>query len=380
MTIRNEELHNKIIEFIHEVDSERKNLVSPYIEIAKSNIKKIGKVFGFEKSFLEFCESLELSEPMLYQLPGYRSHFVHQLNVFLNGYLILNAMSDEQFKSTKQTITQRSKIENPDIFKIWFVTAMFHDTGYPLGKYGRVTQKFLGKLFDIEFNHIEPPIVNIISNRLVHEAFFRKGLDSLIESVAVWFGLGQSEKKILDQKIYELFLDKLSENLIAGLIFKKAAEVANLDEYIVNTAVSAIILDDERMWETLREDKVKTEISYVEHPLAFLLIYCDNIQEFGRPKSALSGQTTERRLVPPKIEDDFTVTRQTLSITKDKIYCQLTYRKKPEIWDKIVRPILTNMRGYWKAPRNLSFEISYMVEGREDEFDNLKFLEGSDKV
>lgn len=375
MKVRNKELHTKVISFIDEVKNLRKVRRASYLKIAKKHINEIGQALQLNTGFLQYCESLEFFEPILYQLTGYRSHFVHQLNVFLNGYLILNWLDDAQFEFIKEIVAKKCKVskDSIDVFKIWFITAIFHDTGYPLGKVGDWTQNFIGKIFNRTFDHIAPTVVETLSVRLFRETF-RESLNLLIQHLFNWLKLPQKEK--LEHEIHELFFENLSENLIAGLLLIKAAEKSNLDIYTLSTAVSAIVLDDERMWGILKNKKIKKQISYVDHPIAFLLVYCDNIQEYGRPKSILSDQIVERKGKPPEI-DEFAVKEQKISLKKDAIHCRLIYKKQPDIWDRKVKPILENIKKYWKSPYDLTFNISYATE--DGEFDNLIFLKGPAK-
>lgn len=377
MKVRNQELHSKIIDFIEEVKKQKGASVSNYLDIAKRHIYNIGDALGIKTDFLRYCESLEFFESILYQLPGYRSHFVHQLNVFLNGYLILNRLDDEQFKKIKEIIAQRCEVSEDliDIFKIWFITAIFHDTGYPLGKVGDLTQNFMEKIFNRKFDQIPSAVVGALSVRLFRETF-RESLNLLIQHLSTWLDPSESNRRKISHEIHELFFEDLSENLIPGLLLIKANETSSIDICTLSTAISAIVLDDERMWEILKNKKIKNQISYVDHPLAFLLVYCDNIQEYGRPKSVLRSQIVEREFKLPKI-DEFAVKKQDLSLKKDTIHCSLIYEKQPKIWDEKVKRILKSIREYWKSPSDLAFSISYATES--EDFDNLTFLKVSAK-
>ncbi|HEC67011.1 MAG TPA: hypothetical protein ENI23_17175 [bacterium] len=377
MRARNKKLHSSVISFVKEVKYWRDTGKANYLKIAKKHIKSIGKTIGLDDKFLQYSESLALYESILYPLPGYRSHYVHQLNVFLNGYLILNWLDDSQFTKIQKIIARMCNVEEDsiDVFKIWFITAIFHDTGYPLGKVGDWTQYFLGELFKRTFDNIASSIVEPLSISLFRGSF-RESINLLIQHLFTWLRPSDSQQKIINHEIHELFFKTLSENLIPGLILIRAAETSGIDICTLSTAVSAIVLDDERMCEILKKEKIKKQMSYVDHPLAFLLIYCDNIQEYGRVKSILSNQIVERQGKLPEV-DEFEVKEQKLSMEENVIHCRLSYKKQPDIWNTKVRPILSSIREYWKSPSDLTFGISY--ETNDGEFDNLIFLRGPTK-
>jgi hypothetical protein len=390
----NAKLHNKVMEFISDVEAEKGKVGSEYLQITKKHINKIGETLGLDADFLKYCESLEFYEPILYQLPKYRSHFVHQLNVFLNGYLVLNheAFDKSRINGMKKIIAKQFSVKPDivDIFKIWFVTAIFHDTGYPLAKIGDWTQGFLSRIFRGEkgnFDKIKPEIVETISFRLFRQSF-RKALSTLTDHLCAWLDIGikkdinKENREKMTQAFHDSFFQKLSENLIAGILLIKASEdssgSAKLDKVTLGTAVSAIVLDDEEMWKFLKEEIGRPNISFSEHPIAFLLCYCDNIQEHGRLQSGLYEQIEGAIEVEARPQfNRFKVIEEDFDFKEGNICCTLTYQEKPENWDskiggrKPIKPMVDKIKTHWKSPNDLVFKVIY--QDRTGEFDNLLF-------
>jgi hypothetical protein len=378
----NNKLHKRITEFIDEVKKLRGKKEINYLALAGKYIDAIGHALRIDNNFIDYCKSLQSFEPMLFQfLPNYRAHFIHQLNVFLNGYLIVNHnfFGRRRFNKIKDIFAERldiakNKKKSIDILKAWFTTAMFHDTGYPLGKVGNWTENFIGSIFGKEFEDIARRVVETISFRLFRETF-RTSLDSLISHLFTWLRLSDTQKNKISQKIHDLFFDKLSENLIAALILLKAAENTKMDDPVtLSSAVVAIILDDEEMWNILMDKTIDKSVSYTDHPLAFLLVYSDNIQEYGRYKT--DHNRKKEKTGEAVIFDACKVVKQTIAFEDKKIHCILEYQDKPAYWDGIA-PLLEKLRKCWKAPPDLDFVISYNNHKDGTNFDRLHFLTGN---
>jgi hypothetical protein len=351
-SVRNKKLHNKILNFIKEVKNLRGKKDVSYVGITKEHIYKIGDALGIKSDFLRYCESLKNFEPILFQLPKYRSHFIHQLNVFLNGYLILNHedFGKLRFEKAQEIIANKfadCAKESVDIFKIWFITAIFHDTGYPIGKVGKWTENFLNTIFNREFKDIASRVVETIAVRLFRETF-RKSLISLISHLFTCLVLTRSQQSIISEKVHNFFFDNLSESLIASLILIRAAEEGNIDIHTLSTSVSAIVLDDEKIQDLLINNDIERPIYYKEHPIAFLLVYCDTIQEYGRSTILHDKKVNISKVVKQEIE-----------IKNNSILCHLTYNKKPKEWKEKVIPILQRLHKCWIVPHDLHFKIFY---------------------
>lgn len=68
--------------------------------------------------------TLQVFEPVLSQLPRYRDHSVHQLQVFLIGWLMLRRLTLPENDNDVQ--------DRRAVSRTWVLASVFHDIGYPL--------------------------------------------------------------------------------------------------------------------------------------------------------------------------------------------------------------------------------------------------------
>ena len=76
-------------------------------------------------------------------LSDYRDHFIHPFHVFCLGYYILNQWRIDNNKIMPLDIigTDKEKLD----LKKWFLTAIFHDVGYPAQKFEILVEDFFKK-------------------------------------------------------------------------------------------------------------------------------------------------------------------------------------------------------------------------------------------
>jgi hypothetical protein len=268
-------------------------------------------------------------EKVLFKQPRYRDHFIHQFQVFLSGIPIINKHHDSIVESYTTIFGNDSKI---NIDFSWLLAATFHDIGYLVQQFDEWLNSFFKEFLEIS----EIPI-NLDFGKLFLIRNFQEYMDkltSLYMSIycdnndGVWTYTGKHQvdnefRKMISSKV----ISDRNHGLISALILLDRIEnskvVQGLDNYkdgtftssIMPSALSISLHDDE----IFLNKKIK-QIEFSKDPLSFILIYCDTIQEWGRPISYLSSGSIE---YAPNLTD-FTITENTVSST-------LTYNKIKEI-------------------------------------------------
>ena len=208
----------------------------------------------------------EKYEKVLFLGERYRDHFIHSFLVYLQGNEILKTLKYRKVFNKYESI----------IDEVWFITAIFHDIAYPLQKIENWISKYLKDVF----KDICPPESFLKWNNIIKKTFPKIKEDeesSTLKNLINNFRNSQYQNAIL----HALFSNKNHGILSAMLIYdyyyaddEKAA--GNLEE-ILKLSTSAIALHDKDVW-----SRVNCKITFDKNPFAFLLMFCDHIQEWGR--------------------------------------------------------------------------------------------------
>lgn len=234
---------------------------------ASRMINKLWKGSGKDPSTFESADRLEL---LLREIPNYRDHRIHSANVFLLGYYIINKIKNIQqdfsFKSNDPNLT-------------WMLTATFHDVGYAVQEtefwLNRVFEEFLGvnPKFSVGISHIMPMIymdfIRILS--AYHEGGVASTSQDLPTSGIDWIFYNE-----LSSKLVEKNHGVIGALMLAHLLGIKQKFLSRKDrwdfKYNHMPACHAIAA---HMLPSIR-------VKFSLHPFAFLLVVCDELQDWGR--------------------------------------------------------------------------------------------------
>jgi hypothetical protein len=259
------------------------------LETLKSLWKKYEKERGAMalKAYKDF-------EPLLKDIPGYRDHMVHPFQVFLMGSIIIDKFYDK-FQTAYKARLQNSEYGDMDF--AWMLCSTFHDFCYPIQMYELVNQQLFKKFLQVEETYMLP---RLQTERILLQKGQLKFLDQLT-SLFCHFLNGQnnqtwtfdSECKI-DDAFRSMLLKEITDNknhaplsalTLLNMISGEKAAYARPD-YIRKTfstaifpAGLAIALHDADVLRSLPHNQ---SLLFKTMPLAFLLVYCDTAQEFGR--------------------------------------------------------------------------------------------------
>ena len=349
-----------ISRFCQDVES-RENCNCDYVSLATDYIIEISKIFEIDEKTMKYCELLNEYETVLYQIPSYRGHYVHQFNVFLNGYVILKNLSQRNVAWFYKSFNGINDFFTgcPDdrkfsmLLKAWFVIALFHDTGYPISKIEKWTESFLARFLyggsTIRQDNTASRGLNEKLAANLRPQVLRDLIDMSRES-SLWLGLDEADTL---SRIHELFFEKLSDSVVPGIILKRAFENDASNQWLIGAAISAILLDDEDTQMFIKEKTNEPRFFWRKHPLAFLLAMCDAAQEIGRAK----GDAV-------RIRKDSVINQALIVKKKDKkISWKLEYSVTPEGWDENIKPKIEHIEHFWQTHQDIQVSIDYMAGG-----------------
>lgn len=217
-----------------------------------------------------FATSLDF-EPILQRIPYYRDHFIHSFNVFVMGYYILNRLEE---------LYPEIDLKSNDYNLTWMLASTFHDVAYPLQEMeswlNELFEKFLGvdPKFHLDITQVMP---------MIYVDFMR---------IITRCHTGHPQAPLGGQDIIEL--DWAFYNLIgARLIEKEHGVLGGLMLFHLLAVREGFTR--ERAWDFLFNHlpachaitvhHLPVKIKFERHPLAYLLIMLDEIQDWGRPAS-----------------------------------------------------------------------------------------------
>ena len=239
----------------------------------------------------------ERFEGLLKQLvPGYRDHFLHQYQDFLLGTYIIDGLFENGFLP---------KNKSEDYSRSWLLASTFHDFSYCIQQYDKWSTEFFKEMF-----RITEPLGSLELKRHYFENSFLSSIEYILDELEKGLEIPQGERvdklNNLRHFFYHQMTDRRNHAVISCLtLFKRFEEYRERnDEEFRNVflpAGLAVILHDAEIWQTLNGLKVISEtqedkwvsnvreaqplksLIFKEYPLTFILLLCDNIQDWGRP-------------------------------------------------------------------------------------------------
>ena len=256
-----------------------------------------------------------------------RDHFIHSVNVFLLGLAVYSQNKNyrkvfkdyiESSDYEKYYKTNDGMFSDEEFLYRWGVASLFHDIGYPFEIIGKQLNKFINdsvdsisnsydvtvgidfKDFD-EFNSIvrvspydfadnyrekypNSKIIDlfkpteIMAHKITHNFKFDSNQYRDLRDHLNRFILYMKEKNFIDHGFFSAILVLNSY----GSLIQKHAKNNDFFFYPIVDSATAILLHNYYN-KTLQEEPFSLGPLYVEsYPIAFLLILCDELQEWNR--------------------------------------------------------------------------------------------------
>jgi hypothetical protein len=206
----------------------------------------------------------------------YRDHYQHQFNVGALGWFLLQSyVSNDKRLDEKIAELYADRWELKDVHTAWWISSLLHDHGYPISYWLNSIPAM--RTIGTEFKELKSPLTSIEKalnevyyamlspdfGRLANMKSSREDIQETVKDGLDLIGLPSSIETELKEDIYDHGM--LSATNLA-LMFKN-----NLND-ILKESAKAIAL----------HSNTKIDVKFEDSPIAFLLILCDEIQEWGR--------------------------------------------------------------------------------------------------
>lgn len=276
----------------------------------KETVKKISKIFNLGNEWIEIVEDLPKYEPFLSTNVRYREHFIHEFQVFQLGYAIIN-----KNEIVNEKLKKYLKTNEDDVIKYWFLGSMSHDSAYVIEGTPTSLQELLNKAFRGEVSctfQIDP-------SRVQGYEFHKS---KLIDLIGEKLELTDEQTTELYGKLSDILSDKRNHGLLSAIMLLKQLikpRGRGKKEYLYEVAL-AIALHPEDVYKELGSLTGKS-LTFEKLPFAFLLMFCDNAQEWGRP---FMTSIFNQKVNDQKIK----VVLDKLDIKQDKVEVVLQYSEE----------------------------------------------------
>ena len=327
------------------------------LELSVLLAESLARLYELPDHMIALVRRFYTMDEILYTIPRYRDHFLHQIKVFLLGYCILNSLNRSR-RLDGTVLGQKNSM------KLWFLAAVFHDVGYPFERMRDWLDGFvLGVLKSPDEKEDIKSLVPIEFNWGV--LFARRynwyHLERIADVLCRCYRPGDNKVRTnLLVALAEHLAESPDHGLYSSLILQNFLRV-NLLDAEVDPVVVAVALHNWKIATAVRET-VLTELSFRKDPLSFLLMFCDTAQEWGRAEAAM------RELKPKSFGqvmfDGLSWNENSGEINLDIRLVGRWGNRESDAWRQgTFNKELRSLRGLWtadpSAPRPLSFSITY---------------------
>lgn len=376
---------------------------------------------GSSNPFIDLLDVLKsYEENAAVLIDKQRDHYIHSVNVFLLGLCIYT--SNAKFRSAfKHTVMDKKEYpfsyetKNEEFYYRWGLASLFHDVGYPVEIVGRQINKFIDFATDIggkekpvnvqlSFENFDElnRIPEIIPKRIFTKSYFEhyedsvyidtlKPIDLLAHKLHTSLEVDlKAAKYTLDDFVNVMarhgFIDHGYYSSIIvlkwyGFLIQSAKYKPEYFFWPVLDSASAILLHNCYKNILMKKPFNLGSLTPKTHPIAFLLILCDELQEWNRKaygiKDRLRTHAAEASLKVTdeildltlithngSLPDDFSREKKKLLfklLDLDALFDKVTIHSKtlrkavlPEINDEIVpRPELKDLEKLARAIHEL---------------------------
>jgi len=307
-------------------------------ECAATAVSNLAKTLGMPPSIPNKFRELDKHQTILRELPLYRDHFLHSFHVFSLGYKRITSWWDNNLGQ------DFGMPEDDFVIRRWFAASICHDIAYAIEKIPDLINVFFKETLK------SPVKISIDWSPLMPSA--ETNTLEYFRAISEEFSEDEVKRNDFERWLYARLIEDRDHGVLGALVlmnldwdseFKEIARKAGLDVAMHNYHKRSDL----------------GQLSFTDYPFAYLLSYCDEVQEWGR--DAIIDQP-ESGIIEPKILinriDTFepqnthcVLQYQSPSFTKKKMENELNNKSKfmENAWEKSVSGQNFSLAGLFKS-------------------------------
>ena len=242
----------------------------------------IPSAFGVDELMTYFKDYTNFESVLYGSTRFYRDHVLHVVRVWLLGIYIL---TDNSYVDSIR-IGDGENVSRVEKFSVWTIIALTHDLGYPLEK----SSQIIYVTRNMMRHFITNPVINMDFKFTGVQDTMNDFIIRLMSSKMTQIGDGQYRNHI-QSKYYFKFLKSLEDNkhgVLSAIVIYKMLEYFLESDF--NLSEDYIFEEEAKRQFYLRRDILRSISSHTCESIyqndilnfSFLLILCDECQEWGR--------------------------------------------------------------------------------------------------
>lgn len=242
----------------------------------------IPSTFGVDELMTYFKDYTSFESVLYGSTKYYRDHVLHVVRVWLLGLYILT--QDSYVDSIK--VGENENVDKVEKFSIWTIIALTHDLGYPLEK----SSQIISVTRNMMRHFITNPVINMDFKFTGVQDTMNDFIIKLMSSKMTQIGEGEYHNHI-QSKYYFKFLKSLEDNkhgVLSAIVIYKMLEYFLESDF--NLSEDYVFEEEDKRQFYIRRDILRAISSHTCESIyqndilnfSFLLILCDECQEWGR--------------------------------------------------------------------------------------------------
>lgn len=242
----------------------------------------IPSTFGVDELMTYFNDYTSFESVLYGSTKYYRDHVLHVVRVWLLGLYILT--QDSYVDSIR--VGENENVDKVEKFSIWTIIALTHDLGYPLEK----SSQIISVTRNMMRHFITNPVINMDFKFTGVQDTMNDFIIKLMSSKMTQIGEGEYHNHI-QSKYYFKFLKSLEDNkhgVLSAIVIYKMLEYFLESDF--NLSEDYVFEEEDKRQFYIRRDILRAISSHTCESIyqndilnfSFLLILCDECQEWGR--------------------------------------------------------------------------------------------------
>ena len=301
-------------------------------------------------------------EEILYSIPRYRDHFFHQVKVFLLGFCIINELN-------KRKLVIGHIFDNDNGMKIWFVTSVFHDIGYPFEKINIWLNSYFESVLRSPGDYADGDLipVHIDWGSLLGKRYHSFHLNEISRIICSKYK-EKDNIEIKNQVMAELLTkttkyvtEKPDHGIFSSIILQNFLR-KKIRDFEIDDICIAVALHNEQITQIVRE-VLGEPLKFENDSLSFMLAYCDLAQDWGRIQS-LSPSLSEfiKYGYPIFSSEEIFDQDQMIITTKILFDRELSALEQNEWKHKVFTKYIQPIESRWKMSKTGDYHIHFSIK------------------